>query len=304
LTVSADIKTLATVQQKSSQNLYFLPGQGQNSEVKPFAPEGIKVGNFNWTRDGNLLVSDGARLVRMSPDGTNQTQLLADPSGGIFDPASCGSDHLVFAWAFHGGSNSVRLWHSGADGSNPVEVTKGRVDQRPICSPDEKTLYYLNVTSNNPVSSVKLDGSGKEATVSGSVVPDAFVLSNNIVLSTDGKTLVYVVEVVNAATQNGHEKIALLDLGSSAPRLLEADQRIAPGGIQFTPDGKGVAYPIREKGVDNIWIQPLDGGPGHQITNFTSDQISLFHWSPDGKTLGILRGHSESDVVLLQENKP
>jgi hypothetical protein len=29
-----------------------------------------------------------------------------------------------------------------------------------------------------------------------------------------------------------------------------------------------------------------------------------FHWSPDGKNLGILRGHTDSDVVLLRESKP
>ena len=73
---------------------------------------------------------------------------------------------------------------------------------------------------------------------------------------------------------------------------------------QCSPDGKSVAYPIAENGVDNVWIQPLDGGPGRQITHFNSDQIYVFHWSPDGKELGVLRGHTDSDVVLLQESKP
>jgi Tol biopolymer transport system component len=56
--------------------------------------------------------------------------------------------------------------------------------------------------------------------------------------------------------------------------------------------------------VDNIWIQPLDGSAGHQITNFKSDQIDSFHWSPDGKALALVRFHSESDVIFLQEAKP
>ncbi len=75
-------------------------------------------------------------------------------------------------------------------------------------------------------------------------------------------------------------------------------------GPQFTPDGKSVAYPVRENGVDNVWVQPMDGSPGRQITKFDSEQILSFHWSPDGKNLGILRGHTDSDVVLLQESKP
>ena len=62
--------------------------------------------------------------------------------------------------------------------------------------------------------------------------------------------------------------------------------------------------PVREKGVDNIWIQPIDDSAGRQITHLNSEQIFSFHWSPDGKNLGILRGHTDSDVVLLEESKP
>jgi hypothetical protein len=56
--------------------------------------------------------------------------------------------------------------------------------------------------------------------------------------------------------------------------------------------------------VDNIWVQPLAGSPGRRITSFDREQILSFHWSPDGRNLGILRGHTDSDVVLLQEPKP
>ena len=61
---------------------------------------------------------------------------------------------------------------------------------------------------------------------------------------------------------------------------------------------------MRENGVDNVWIQPIDGSTRHQTTKFDSEQILSFHWSPDGKNLGILRGHTDSDVVLMQEAKP
>jgi hypothetical protein len=56
--------------------------------------------------------------------------------------------------------------------------------------------------------------------------------------------------------------------------------------------------------VDNVWVQPLDGSADHPITDFKSDQIWLFGLSPDGKSLAVLRGHYDSDVVLLQEAKP
>jgi len=58
---------------------------------------------------------------------------------------------------------------------------------------------------------------------------------------------------------------------------------------------------IRESGVDNLWTQPLDGSPGRRITAFSSEQISNFGWSPDGKTLAVVRGHADSDVVLIHD---
>jgi eukaryotic-like serine/threonine-protein kinase len=71
--------------------------------------------------------------------------------------------------------------------------------------------------------------------------------------------------------------------------------------LSFTPDGKAVAYPIRENGVDNIWVQPLDGSRGRQITQFDAEQILGLRWSPDGRSLCLLRGHTDSDVVLIRE---
>ena len=57
------------------------------------------------------------------------------------------------------------------------------------------------------------------------------------------------------------------------------------GLVRFSRDGKAVVYPIRENGVDNLWLQPLDGSKGKQITDFTSEHIYDFHWSFDGKQL-------------------
>jgi Tol biopolymer transport system component len=95
--------------------------------------------------------------------------------------------------------------------------------------------------------------------------------------------------------------IVNLDAGPNpARRTLSPDSRVA-GSVVFTPNGSAVAYPILENGVSNIWLQPLDGSPGRQITNFTSGTFRRFHWSPDGKSLAVIRDASQSDVVLLHE---
>ena len=66
-------------------------------------------------------------------------------------------------------------------------------------------------------------------------------------VSSDGKVLAYAADQTTGAATR--ESIALLNLDSpTSPRLLAADPGRS-GGVQFMPDGKAVAYPIRENGV-------------------------------------------------------
>jgi Tol biopolymer transport system component len=66
------------------------------------------------------------------------------------------------------------------------------------------------------------------------------------------------------------------------------------------PSGKAIVYLVREKGVDNLWVQPLDGSARRQLTHFTSERISGFGYSKDGMRLAVGRGHADSDAVLLR----
>jgi len=104
------------------------------------------------------------------------------------------------------------------------------------------------------------------------------------------------------------QKIVLLSLDAGpqpSRRILDPNPLISKPP-SFSGDGKSVIYAIRENGVENMWIQPIDGagpgGGGHRITNFTADQFAWYGLSPDGKTLGVIRNHPESDVVLLRDS--
>ena len=301
LSLSADGKTLATVQQKVVSNFYVLPGEGSaSSDIAPFGSGGEHIQFFNWTPDGGLLSSDLTQLVRRDANGQNPSQVVSDPAANILSPSACGQ-FIVFPWAFHDG-NSVGIWRVKADGSNPVKLADERFDTFPVCSAHSSWVYYWPGVKQ--LARVSLDGSGKPEPIPGSSVEGAFLAGRGIGISPDGKTLAYVVALTNVAGPTSADKIALLDLATlRSPRMFDANPRISKG-VQFMPDGKSVAYPVKENGVDNVWVQPVEGTPGHQITHFTSEQILSFHWSPDGKKLGILRGHTDSDVVLLQESKP
>src|SRR3984893_18522293 len=113
LTLSADGKTLATVQTKKTQNLYVLPATGsQSPAANPVLPQGQNVYGFDWSADGNLLFSDLIRVMRIGTDQSVPTPLVGDPSAAIVELAGCGTRYLVFSWAFHGGTNSTNVWRT------------------------------------------------------------------------------------------------------------------------------------------------------------------------------------------------
>jgi len=301
LTLSADGKTLATVLVRSFGNVYVLSKAGQEFvESRPVlsqSNEFNEVSTLTWGADGSLLVGNGVRLLKVGADGRNQAQLLSDSAGWIFQPSSCGTNYLVLAWVGHGGTGRWNIWRTSADGSGAVKLTDGKSDRYPVCSPDQKQVYYADIADNH-IYRVPLDGPGKTEPVFD--VPQDYFLAGELSISPDGKRLATAVE---RGQEAGGVKIALFELGSSnPPRMLDASHYSS--GVQFTPDGKSVAYAIRENGVDNVGVQPLDGSAGHRITDFKSEQVWSFHLSPDGKSLAVLRGHYDSDVVLLQESKP
>ena len=299
LTVSADGKTLATVQQKSTQTFYLLLAAGFTGNPPNPAPAQIKDANFfDWADNGTLYFDDVDSLARISAGGADKTTLLSDPAAQIIQPISCQNGrYIVFIWAGHSGGNKAGLWRVNADGSNPKQLTDGRQDIAPNCSPDGRWVFYEDVQTLQ-LNRVSIDGGAPEI-VPGTAIPAA-VFDFGLGIARDGKLLAFI--TTGGTTEMVHH-IALVPLDPGPDpqrRMLEPDPRVS-GGPQFTPDGRAVVYPIHESGTDNLWLQPLDGSHGHQITDFKSDTISSFKFSPDGKTLGLLRSHVESDAVLLRD---
>jgi serine/threonine protein kinase/dipeptidyl aminopeptidase/acylaminoacyl peptidase len=302
LTLSADGRTLATVQQRATQTFYALPAVGFTGNTPNPAPAQVKDSLFfDWAGNGTLYFDDVDSLVRMSADGGDKTNLLNDSAAQIIQPTSYqGGRYIVFVWAGRSAGNKANIWRLNVDGSNPKQLTDGMQDIEPECSPDGRWVLYDDV-QDLQIKRVSIDG-GTPEIVPGTVLPAGYFYYG-LTIARDGKLLAFLTVDTKAA---GRHQIALvpLDAGPTpSRRMLDPDPRIADAP-QFTPDGNALVYPIRENGTENLWLQPLDGSRGRQITNFESDAISSFRFSPDGKTIGVLRSHTESDVVLLRDPAP
>jgi hypothetical protein len=155
---------------------------------------------------------------------------------------------------------------------------------------------------------VPIDG-GKAEPVPGSDIPRNFGWGSLNYVSPDGKNLSLVADVSDPVTHDARPELEIVTLENGSPTPVRAQALDSHFGssrafnprVQLQRGGNSLVYVINENGVDNLWAQPLDGSPGHQLTQFASELITDFHWSPDGKTLAVLREHDVADVVFLHE---
>jgi eukaryotic-like serine/threonine-protein kinase len=315
LSVSADNNTIATVLREKIQKLFFLPSAGSTDDSPNAAlPQEKDYESFGWSATGELYLTEPGKLVRISRDGHNRVtlfnQIAVQATGCGNDVSGTRKAHPIVFASFHrtaAGTVVGGIWRADADGTNVKELTDGGGDSNPLCSPDGKWVYYY-VGQTYRYKRVSIDG-GKPQEIPGVEIPGGFPAPPAFTLSPDGRTLAFSASILSHSGVAGEHqrKIVLvsLDAGAQPPRrILDPNPSISNGPI-FSPDGKAVLYAISEKGVENMWFQPIDGvgpgGGGRQITNFKADELWRYAYSPDGKTLGVLRGHTESDVVLLHD---
>jgi Tol biopolymer transport system component len=298
LTPSADGRTLATVQQKATQILYLMPAAGfSGNPSNPALAQSKSAAMFGWASNGDVYFGDGGDLLQMSVDGSNKSTLFGDSASNVIHPDACaGGRYIVITWSNHTANKKTNIWRVDSDGSNPKRLTSGVTDVGGVCSPDGGWVYYYNLDSFQ-VFRVPIGG-GTPGAIPGTV---GLLSSPGLNLSRDGKVLAFFMPSKDPKANVGKLVLVPLDAGPE-PRVkfLDPDPRFAQSP-HFTPDGRALVYIIHEKGTDNLWLQPLDGSAGRQITNFQGDTIQYHLFSLNGKTLGVMRTHIESDVVLLHD---
>ena len=291
LSVSADGKTLSAVLGESRWNVFAVPASGKSEQGRNLTTS-LADTNFTWTLDGSLIADQYGTLNRIDPANGARTPLLSEAGTASGNPYACADgQHLVFDHFTPGGGVQSNIWRMDLSGGNLKQITQELQANHAVCSSDYKWVYYMEQDNATTLKRVPIDG-GSSQTISNLPID-----SSQFDISPDGKLAAFgTVE----HTGEHKERLAVVDTASGQAKLLDFDHN-RWGLLRFSPDGKAVVYPARESGVDNLWLQPLDGSKGKQLTNFTSERIYDFHWSFDGKQLAIVRGHTDSDVVLIRD---
>jgi len=259
--------------------------------------EGSPSYEVSWTRDGQLLVTAiNSGVTLLNPGSGAKTPMFSQYSFPDFAHA-CSDGHVIFT-ATPGTKIQAHIWRADADGGNAKELTSGKFDYEAACSPEAKAVLYSD--ADNKLERVALDGGASQPI-------SEFAVFSRVAVSPDGKPAAF----VTSRPGDSKEKLVLQPLDSSQPpRLVEferprAEYALGIDGapIEFSRDGTGIVYPVRSGDTDNLWLQHLDGSPGKQLTDFKSEFIRDFDYSFDGKQLAVIRGHRESDVVLIRDSE-
>ena len=288
-TISKDGKTLAAIQSRVRFELGVAPAAEPDKLAGVPLNSQLPVWRWDWTADGKLVLPQAGDIKIVAPGGGEKV-VLSDSKHIPDEVAICGDGrYLVFRQLARTSASSANLWRANLNGSDQRQLTSGFSEQAPSCAISGPWVYYTDTNDNGYLKRVSVEGGSPETVVNFSLGAYA--------LAPDGKN------VASLEVRELDHKLMLRMDSTEAHRMVyhDIDQRALPDGLEISPDGKAVVYMVREKGVDNLWSQPLDGSAGRQLTHFTKQKIIRFVFSPDGSQLAIERGETEADVVLLKD---
>jgi Tol biopolymer transport system component len=291
LSLTADSSALAAVTVDPQPNLWTVDLAGKARQLT----SGSRLGYFlALLPDGRILESHGFVLSILKPDGSDPQPLTAGGEEWVSDPAPCGGQSIVYH-ALRDGADEI--WRVDADGSNRKQLTQGRTNIQPRCSPDGKWLVYGSYgPGKNQLWKLPLEG-GAPTLLEEGVAP---------AISPDGKSLAYVSrEDPSPQHPTGRNLLNVKPLAGGPPVLqLDSPTPTANGPLYFLPDGKSLTYRDTRGGGGNIWLLELKpGGQARQLTHFDTDLIFSYALSQDGKRLVISRGRVATNVILISNLK-
>jgi Tol biopolymer transport system component len=290
VSLTADSRTLATVQEKDSFDSWVAPLADVGS-AKPITSGGSS-GHPTWSRDGRIIFTkNGGRgeadIWVIEPDGSNAKQLTANTGLNALPRVSPDGQYIVFRSERAG---TAHLWRMDINGNNPKQLTNSPEDYLWFgtdFTPDSKWVVYTRRGADGGLWKVPIEG-GEPVRLN--ATKDAY----HPAISPNGKMLAY------SYHDEAKSGIEVMSLDSSAPAK-RFD--IAEGTIQWTHDSRSFLYIKSEGGVSNLWSQPISGEPPKQLTHFNSELIPYFDLSRDGKQLVMSRGTANRDVVLIRDVK-
>ena len=296
--VTADMKSLVTILHRRIANLWIAPGDKSSEAVQILSGNSKELGwllGVEWLRDGKIIYGSTASgkedVWLMNADGSNQKQVTT-AAGANFEP-SVSADGRTMVYVSQAPDAAPHVWKMNLESGECAQLTNGVSELRPDISPDGRWVVYMSLVKDSPtVWKTSIDGGEAAIQLSDKITSVPRFSPDGRFVACFYRPHVDVFSKLAVIPSDGGEPVKMFD---------KPPTTIVESGIQWTPDGRALTFIANRDGVSNIWLQPLDGSPAKQLTNFTSETIFRFAWSPDGKMFVAERGTEIGDIVLINK---
>lgn len=291
LTLTGDARTLIALQADTTANIWIAPAN-EPSKIQAVTPvrKDVEDKQCEWMPDGRIAfisnVGDVRRIWLTNSDGTGQKALATAPDENPGDLKVSRDGKTVFYTSLR--SKSRQVWRMDIDGSNAKQLTDGISVAYFALTPDERWILYNHWTPG--LWKVSVNGGERVK------VLDDFARGAEV--SPDGKLLAFSTE----DERTKRVKLVILQYADLAP-VKTVDMPVTDLLWRWSPDSRAVIYQDAPSGVSNLWSLPVDGGEPKQITDFKSDKIGYFSFSPDGRRIALSRANIRRDAVIISDER-
>lgn len=293
LGLTKDGTQLIAVQNTPDSGVYTLRLDGGPDAVAKEVDNHGEI-NVGWLPDGRLITLDyDGHISIMNGDGSSRNVIYQQnlPMQGL---TVCPDGAHAFFYMPNQSTKAINIFRLGIQSGTATALTNGKVEQNPVCSPDGKFVLYSKLENGRQVLMEIPVGGGEAKQLTDKLV-------NFGAVSPDGKQIAAL--ALEGQGANTKPMIEILPSEGGLPVKSLPPSRFISGLFQYSADGQSLYYPITEKGVSNILMQPIAGGPPSLVTNF--DDLFLYGYDYDwkNKKLVVARGRTNSDVVLITQQK-
>lgn len=288
ISLTADASKIVSAQQSRTSKIWVSPAS-DTSHARPVLDiVGASFG-LAWAGQSKIIFSSKSgrnlNIFVMNADGSGKRQLTVNAGDNYHPTLSADGQYIFYSSNRAGGFN---IWRMNADdGSGQKQITDGGGDFYPDCSPDNKWVIYEHQSNGLPTLwKVPIEG--------GNPVRLTSEYASVPVVSPDGKLI-----ACRYFIQPNKKGIAILPAEEGRAIKLLPIPIIDFQTVHWMDKQRALSYIDVNGGNYNIWSQPIDGGPAARVTNFNTDQLFSYDWSPDGKQLACQRGVILSDIVEI-----
>ncbi len=292
VSITSDGKSLVTGELVARSAVWISPDLKPENARQVMPATGDTWG-LSWTPDNRIVyVSDqtgDAEIWIMDADGGNAKPLTSDRIFKATPVVSPDGRHIVYTSSAYGG----QLVRIDINGSNRMVLNTSPEADNPDISPDGKwVLFSAWIEGMHRIMRVPIEGGEAQR------LTDYFSIEPRY--SRDGTR--FACFVANKESQVWN-RLAIVPADGGEPiNVFQAPSNTNIGrGPIWTPDDKGITVVIAPGEKQNLWLQPVDGGEGKQITDFDVPGIARREYSRDGKRIAIVRAEGVGNAIMITD---